>query len=99
LNKVVSPVQCLTVFTIGSAGVLVPTPGSVGSFHFLVSQGLTMVTPVNKDLALAYASTLHILCFVVATCVPAAICFGIQSILAGQSSSDTPAEPAAQDVN
>jgi uncharacterized protein (TIRG00374 family) len=79
LEAKVSAAQCLTVFTIGSVGVLVPTPGSVGSFHFLVSQGLMMVAGVNKDLALAYATVLHILCFVIITCVPAAICVAIQS--------------------
>jgi uncharacterized protein (TIRG00374 family) len=79
LQGKVSAEQCLTVFTIGSIGVLVPTPGSVGSFHFLVSQGLVMVAGLNKDLALAYATVLHILCFVIVTCVPAAICVAIQA--------------------
>lgn len=79
LQEKVSALQCLMVFTIGSVGVLVPTPGSVGSFHFLVSQGLMMVAGIDKDLSLAYATVLHIVCFVIVTCVPAAVCVAIQS--------------------
>lgn len=79
LNSQVSPSQCLVVFTIGSVGVLVPTPGNVGSFHFLVSQGLTIVSGVNRDLALAFASLLHAMSFVVVTSITAAICFVVQS--------------------
>lgn len=79
LGDTVSPLQSLIVFTVGSVGVLIPTPGSVGSFHFLVSQGLIMTAGVNKDLALAFATILHILSFVVSTCIPAAICIPIQT--------------------
>jgi len=96
LNDKVSPSQCLVVFTIGSVGVLVPTPGNVGSFHFLVSQGLTMISGVNKELALAFASLLHAICFIVVTCVPAAICFVIQSYLARQSESTAAVASATQ---
>lgn len=80
LQTQINLVQSIVVFTIGSVGVLVPTPGSVGTFHFLVSQGLIWTTGVNKDLALAYASVLHLCCFIVAICIPAAICVGIQSL-------------------
>jgi uncharacterized protein (TIRG00374 family) len=89
LQDKVSPSQCLVVFTIGSVGVLVPTPGNVGSFHFLVSQGLSMVSGVNHELALAFASLLHVMCFVLVTCVPAAVCFVVQTYKA------RPDEPAA----
>jgi uncharacterized protein (TIRG00374 family) len=67
--------QSLAVFTIGSVGVLVPTPGNVGSFHFLVSQSLQIFSGIDKDLALAFASLLHAMCLVVTTCIPAAVCF------------------------
>ena len=79
LTNKVSLIQCFVVFTIGSVGVLVPTPGNVGSFHFLVSRGLMMVCGLNRELALAFASVLHLLCFVVITCIPAALCVSIQS--------------------
>lgn len=79
LSDTVSALQSLIVFTVGSVGVLIPTPGSVGSFHFLVSQGLIMTAGVNKDLALAFATILHLLSFVVCTCIPAAICIPIQT--------------------
>jgi uncharacterized protein (TIRG00374 family) len=92
LESKVSLAQCLTVFTIGSVGVLVPTPGSVGSFHFLVSQAMVMVSGVDKDQALAYATVLHILCFVLVTMIPAAICVAIQSSRPAASGSS-----AAQD--
>lgn len=85
LNNQVSAAQCLVVFTIGSVGVLVPTPGNVGSFHFLVSQGLTLVAGIDRDQALAFASLLHAMCFVVITCIPAAVCFALQNYTGSSS--------------
>ncbi len=82
LQHQVSAIQCLIVFTIGSVGVLVPTPGSVGSFHYLVSQGLILVSQVDHDLALAFASLLHGMSFVIIPCTAAALCFLIQGNLA-----------------
>lgn len=79
LQAQVSPLQTLIVFTIGSIGVLVPTPGNVGSFHFLVSQGLILVSGINQNLALAVASTLHLFSFIIVTCIPAAICMSLQT--------------------
>jgi len=79
LQSMVSPLQCLIVFTVGSVGVLVPTPGSVGSTHFLISHGLMATSGVNQELALAYASVCHLCCFIVAVCIPAAICVALQA--------------------
>ncbi len=79
LERQVSPSDCLIAFTVGSIGVIVPTPGAVGSFHFLVSQTLVIVSGLNKELALAYATVLHIFAFIITTCLPAAICLAIQS--------------------
>jgi len=81
LGDRVSPMQCLVVFAIGSMGVLVPTPGSVGSFHFLVSQGLQFTCGLDANTSLAYATVLHIICFIVAVCVPALICWLIQQFI------------------
>ncbi len=87
LNRV-SLGDTLMVFTIGSAGVLVPTPGSVGTFHLLVKQALVMVAHVDPDLALAVATTLHLFCFVLVICVVAGACFLWQSLLSGRRQQD-----------
>jgi uncharacterized protein (TIRG00374 family) len=84
----VSMGDSLIVFTIGSAGVLVPTPGSVGSFHFLVSQALTMVSHIDQNLALAVATTLHLFCFVLTNVVTAGACFIAQSLLLSRARSE-----------
>lgn len=34
------PAAALVVFVFGSLGILIPTPGGMGSYHFLVGQGL-----------------------------------------------------------
>lgn len=78
LQDKVSLEQSLAVFTLGSVGVLVPTPGSVGSYHFLISQGLVKLCGMNATQALAFATVLHFFCFVVITCLPAAFCFVVQ---------------------
>lgn len=79
LQNVIDLPKALIVFTIGSVGVLVPTPGSVGSYHYLTSQCLQKLGNVNPDQSLAFATVLHFMCFIVLTCVPAAICFAVQS--------------------
>lgn len=78
LEGIIDATKCLIVFTIGSVGVLVPTPGSVGSFHFLVTKGLTMTGGINADQALAFATVLHFMAFIVATCVPAFVLFVVK---------------------
>jgi uncharacterized protein (TIRG00374 family) len=75
LEKLVNPLKCLIAFTIGSVGVLIPTPGSVGSFHFLVKQGLMLTAHIPEDQALAYATVLHFAAFVLVTCLPALALF------------------------
>lgn len=88
LTEQVSVDKSLVIFTIGSVGVLVPTPGSVGSYHFLVSQGLQKLAGINADQSLAFATVLHIFCFILAICIPAALCFVWQSLFAAQSKND-----------
>ncbi len=83
LSEKVSMVQSLIVFTIGSVGVLIPTPGSVGSYHFLISQALVLVSQIDRDQALAFASVLHAFSFILLTTIPAAICLALQSMRAG----------------
>ena len=60
----IDAVKCLIIFTIGSIGVLIPTPGAVGGFHALVSKGMSMVADVPLNQALAYATLLHFIAFI-----------------------------------
>lgn len=76
----VTPLNSLIVFTIASLGVLVPTPGSVGGYHLFLSQALMKTSGINQELALAVATVQHFICFVLVPCIPAVICFGIQSM-------------------
>ncbi|MBX9687412.1 MAG: flippase-like domain-containing protein [Candidatus Obscuribacterales bacterium] len=79
LEKLVDPAKSLMVFTISSVGVLVPTPGCVGSYHALTSQALQKIAGVSEAASLAYALISHLLCFIVIVCIPAAFCFIVQS--------------------
>lgn len=76
LEKIIGPIDTLIIFTIGSVGVLIPTPGNAGSFHYLVCQSMELVAPqVSKAQALAYATILHVLTFVLTNCITAALLF------------------------
>lgn len=86
LQEQISPLQCLIIFTIGSVGVLIPTPGSVGSFHYLVKQALVMTANVGPNEALAFATVLHFLAFVAVTCIPAALLFFCKRFIDGRRS-------------
>lgn len=79
LEKLFDASKTFLVFAIGSVGVLVPTPGCVGSYHALTSLSLQKVAGVNPAQSLAFATVTHLLTFVILACVPAAICFIIQS--------------------
>jgi len=74
LTAQVSMLNSFICFTIGSFGVLVPTPGSVGSYHFLVSQALVIICGVNRDQALAFVSLLHLYTFML---VPPVVAFAL----------------------
>jgi hypothetical protein len=79
LESQVSLLQCLVVFTMGSMGVLIPAPGSVGTYHLAVKTALIATSGLNENLALAYVSVLHLFCFILVPCITAAICLAIQS--------------------
>ncbi len=79
LDKLVDIAKTLVIFTISSVSVLVPTPGSAGSYHILSSQTLQKVAGVDPAQALAYATVTHLICFVIVACLPAGICFIIQN--------------------
>lgn len=77
--------RCFMVFTIGSVGVLVPTPGSVGTYHYATSQALNMVAGVDPTTGLAFATVVHAVAFVLVTLVVAAICVVVQSLRSKQA--------------
>lgn len=79
MQALVSATDCLITFTIGTLSNFVPTPGAAGGFHLLVQQGLMINGQVNKEQALAYATVLHIMNYIVVSCVTAAVCVLIQS--------------------
>lgn len=81
----------LITLTIGSAGNLVPTPGSVGSFHVLVKETLVMTSQIDMNLALAYATVLHIMSYIVSTCVPAAFCVAINAFRSSSKATENKA--------
>ncbi len=79
LGSCVSIKDSIIVFTIGTVGVLVPTPGCIGPFHLLVSQALMLTTGLTQDKALAFATVLHIFAFVLVPCLTALVCFAIDN--------------------
>jgi uncharacterized membrane protein YbhN (UPF0104 family) len=46
----------LVTFVFSSLGMLVPTPGGVGSFHFLVTAALTSIYAIGAADAFSYAN-------------------------------------------
>lgn len=80
MQKIVDPVRCLMVFAIGSVGVIVPTPGSAGSYHLAASQALHMVAGVDQTQAMAFVTAFHAISFVFIACIVAAICVMVQSM-------------------
>ena len=52
-------VDCLTVFAIGTIGVVLPAPGAgAGTYHFFVMQSL-LLYGVSKEDGIAYATMVH----------------------------------------
>ncbi len=52
-------INCLTVFAIGTIGVVLPAPGAgAGTYHFFVTQALLLFS-VPKEDGLAYATLVH----------------------------------------
>jgi uncharacterized protein (TIRG00374 family) len=79
LSKKISPLQSLVVFTIGSVGTLIPTPGSLGSVHYMVSQASILTCGLNKELALAFATVGHFVSFILVPLISAFFCLIVQS--------------------
>lgn len=51
--------QTLFIFTLGTVGVLVPSPGGVGVFHYLVTAGCVALLGTSESLAVAFATVNH----------------------------------------
>lgn len=49
----------LTIFVIGGIALAVPLPGGTGSYHLLVSAGLTIIYGVANDHAIAFSVIVH----------------------------------------
>jgi glycosyltransferase 2 family protein len=52
------------MMVVGSLGVLVPSPGGIGSFHYVTIQGLTNLYHVSPQAAASYAILTHAAQFV-----------------------------------
>lgn len=75
LEDQIDKLKCLIIFTIGSVGSLVPTPGSAGSFHLLVKEATIMTAHIPPNQALAFATVLHFITMIAISSLPAAIFF------------------------
>lgn len=53
------------VMTIAAFGIVIPTPGGTGSYHFIVISVLTQLFFFNEDIASAYAILTHFISYFV----------------------------------
>ncbi len=79
LDRLISLNKGLIVFSLGSLSSLVPTPGCVGGFHFLVSKCLVLIAGVDQNLALSFATVLHAFAFVIVVSVAAGVCLLVEN--------------------
>jgi glycosyltransferase 2 family protein len=75
LEDNINAVKCLIIFTIGSVGSLIPTPGSIGSIHYLVKMAAVATAQISAEQALAFATTLHLFTFILFPSLIAAVVF------------------------
>jgi len=80
LGDQVSLANTTIVFTVSSVGVLVPTPGCVGSYHFLTSQALMLSSGVPQSTALALVTVSHILIFAFVPIASSLVCIAIDAL-------------------
>lgn len=79
LQDKVSAKDALIANTIGTIGVLVPTPGSVGGFQILIKNGLQLTSNLPDEQGLAFATVLWMIAFILVPCIPAACCILIEN--------------------
>ncbi len=75
LEDKINATKCLIIFTIGSVGSLIPTPGSIGSIHYLVKMATVATAQISAEHALAFATTLHLFTFILFPSLIAAVVF------------------------
>jgi glycosyltransferase 2 family protein len=75
LEEKITAVKSLIIFTIGSVGSLIPTPGSVGSIHYLIKVATVSLTDIPADQALALATVFHLFTLLLIPSLLAAIVF------------------------
>ncbi len=75
LEDKINATKCLIIFTIGSVGSLIPTPGSIGSIHYLVKMATVATAQISAEHALAFATTLHLFTFILFPSLMAAVVF------------------------
>ncbi|MCH8495137.1 MAG: flippase-like domain-containing protein [Balneolales bacterium] len=52
--------QAFVITVIGAVGVMLPSPGGIGTFHYIVQQGMVVLYAVPSITALAYATVNHL---------------------------------------
>lgn len=57
--------QAFVITVIGAIGVALPSPGGIGTYHYLVQQGLVVLYQVPAVVALSYATIGHFMNMVV----------------------------------
>jgi glycosyltransferase 2 family protein len=62
-NSVVNFGMAWVVMSISSIGVLIPTPGGMGSYHTFIKSILVLLYGFGKEISLAYAVVTHIVSY------------------------------------
>lgn len=57
--------EALTVMAISSIGIVLPSPGGIGTYHFFVEKALTVLFMASSTHALTYAFASHTMMFLV----------------------------------
>jgi uncharacterized protein (TIRG00374 family) len=58
-TSVLSIIDGMTVLAIGSLGIVAPTPGGIGSYHFIITELFTQLYHIPAQAAAAYATANH----------------------------------------
>jgi uncharacterized protein (TIRG00374 family) len=75
LQDEITAIKCLIIFTIGSVGSLIPTPGSIGSIHYLVKMAAIEIAQLSAEQALTFATVSHLFIFIIFPSLIAAVVF------------------------
>ena len=58
-TSVLDVIDGMTVLAIGSLGIVAPTPGGIGSYHFIITELFTQLYNIPSQAAAAYATANH----------------------------------------